>query len=111
MSAHHLRAASTLAALAVVACGCTVSAEVTSGTPTPSTVPASSIASDTAKRLAEKFGAEPDSVVCAGGLRREVGATQRCTLTKDGDELGMTITATAVNGDGSVDYDVKVDER
>ena len=62
------------------------------------------------EQLEAKFKAKADSLVCDGGLRGEVGATQRCLLTAGDTKLGVTVTATAVDGD-NVKYDVKVDDE
>lgn len=61
-------------------------------------------------QLETKFKAKADSVVCDGGLRGEVGSTQRCLLTAGSTKVGVTVTATSVDGD-NVKYDIVVDDK
>jgi Domain of unknown function (DUF4333) len=62
------------------------------------------------QKLEAQAGAEADSVVCEGDLPAKVDATQRCVLTADGTEYGVTVTATSVDGD-NVKFDAKVDDE
>ncbi|GAB3410793.1 DUF4333 domain-containing protein [Flindersiella endophytica] len=60
--------------------------------------------------LAKQVGQTPDSIDCPGDLTGKTGTTMRCTLKAGGDELGLTVTVTGVEG-STVKYDVKVDEQ
>lgn len=60
--------------------------------------------------LAKQVGQTPDSIDCPGDLTGKTGTTMHCTLKAGGDELGLTVTVTGVEG-STVKYDVKVDEQ
>ncbi|MBU9762936.1 DUF4333 domain-containing protein [Mycobacterium sp. TNTM28] len=62
------------------------------------------------EKLEAQVGAKADSVDCDGDLEGKVGATQRCVLTAGGTKMGVTVTATSVEGD-NVKFDVKVDDK
>ncbi|MFE9645066.1 DUF4333 domain-containing protein [Streptomyces sp. NPDC006365] len=49
-------------------------------------------------------------VTCAEHLPARVGATIRCQVTTDSDTIGVTVTATAVNGT-RVSYNLKADSK
>ncbi|WP_218146250.1 DUF4333 domain-containing protein [Geodermatophilus ruber] len=75
----------------------------------------SSIASDdlatrTADLLEEEVGVRPD-ISCDEDLPAEVDATTRCLLTDEetGEEYGVTITVTAVDG-SDAEIDIAVDD-
>ncbi|GAA1008432.1 DUF4333 domain-containing protein [Nocardiopsis tropica] len=59
--------------------------------------------------LAKEVGVTPDSVVCDGPLKAEIGRSQRCVINKGGGSIGMTATITNVQGD-EAKWDVKVDD-
>ncbi len=62
-------------------------------------------------RLEEQVGQRPESVDCPGDLEGALDAEVRCTLvTKDGQEYGVTLTVTSVEGD-NVKFDVQVDDQ
>ncbi|WP_017595962.1 DUF4333 domain-containing protein [Nocardiopsis potens] len=73
-------------------------------------VPADEVAQQAATVLEEQVGQAPDDLTCPEDLPAEVGASIRCELTAGGDTLGVTVTATSVDG-GDVGFDVKVDEQ
>ncbi|WP_017538411.1 DUF4333 domain-containing protein [Nocardiopsis halophila] len=73
-------------------------------------VPADEVARQAAAVLEEEVGQTPDDLTCPEDLPAEVGASIRCDLTAGGQTLGVTITATAVEGT-NVDFDVVVDEQ
>ncbi|WP_026123575.1 DUF4333 domain-containing protein [Nocardiopsis chromatogenes] len=119
-------AASGLGVLAVLlAAGCSFSASVGDMEPVGSpdagqeggqesggeaaAVSADEVARQASDVLAETTGQTPDSLTCPEDLPAEVGASIRCELTADGQTLGVTVTATAVEGT-NVDFDVVVDE-
>lgn len=76
----------------------------------PAAVPADEVARQAAAVLEEQVGQAPDDLTCPEDLPAEVGASIRCDLTAGGRILGVTITATAVEGT-NVDFDVVVDEQ
>lgn len=68
-----------------------------------------SLESSVKDTLAKQVGQTPDSIDCPGDLTGKTGTTMRCTLKAGGDELGLTVTVTGVEGN-TVKYDIKVDE-
>ncbi|MFF1531131.1 DUF4333 domain-containing protein [Cellulomonas sp. NPDC058312] len=60
-------------------------------------------------RLAEQVGQEPDAVDCPDALEAKEGAEVRCVLTSGGSSIGLTVTATAVDGD-DVSLGIQVDD-
>lgn len=97
----HRAAAGLLAALFVAGCSVSVGGD--------KRVSRDEVAEKASGALAAKVGKQPDDVLCKDDLKAEVGATVRCELTVDGRKLGMTVTATAVDGD-NVKMDFKVDD-
>ncbi|UUU26335.1 DUF4333 domain-containing protein [Streptomyces sp. DSM 40750] len=67
------------------------------------------VAQTIADKLAADTGKRPDRVTCPEHLPARVGATIRCELTAGSDTLGVTVTATSVNGK-RVNYNFKVDD-
>lgn len=67
------------------------------------------VAKQASAALGKQVGREPDDVTCEDGLKAEVGATIRCTLTDGGKKQGMTVTAKSVDGK-KVNMDFKVDD-
>jgi hypothetical protein len=67
------------------------------------------VAQTIADKLAADTGKRPDRVTCPEHLPARVGATIRCELTAGSDTLGVTVTATSVNGK-QVNYTFKVDD-
>lgn len=72
-------------------------------------VPEEDVEEQVSNVLAETVGQAPDEVDCPDDLPAEVGAEMRCTLTADGESIGLTVTVTSVEGN-NVNFDVKVDE-
>ncbi|SDT65957.1 protein of unknown function [Jiangella sp. DSM 45060] len=61
------------------------------------------------KQLMEEQSGQPvDSVGCDGDLAGEVDASVRCTATVAGEEVGLTVTTTDVDGN-DVRYEVRND--
>ena len=60
--------------------------------------------------LEKQVGHRPDKIDCAGDLKAKEGKKMRCTLTAGGDDLGVTVTVTEVEGT-TVNFNVEVDER
>ncbi|MFE2643185.1 DUF4333 domain-containing protein [Streptomyces nigra] len=67
------------------------------------------VAQTISDKLAANTGKRPDRVTCPEHLPARVGATIRCQLTAGSDTLGVTVTATSVNGN-QVNYNFKVDD-
>ncbi|MEU6846069.1 DUF4333 domain-containing protein [Streptomyces sp. NPDC046716] len=67
------------------------------------------VAQTISDELAASTGRRPSRVTCPAHLPARVGATIRCDLTAGSDTLGVTVTATAVNGK-RVNYSIKVDD-
>ena len=59
--------------------------------------------------LAETVGRAPDDVECPDRLAARVGAEVRCTLRDGETAYGVTVRATAVDGD-DVRFDIQVDQ-
>lgn len=71
-------------------------------------VPKDKLATVVKEKLEKKANAKADSVTCDGDLKAEKGATQHCVLTVEGSKLGVTVTATGVDG-SDVQFDAVVD--
>ena len=82
--------------LLATACGADVIAE-------------SDVEEQTKTQLAATVGQTPDDVDCPDDLEAKEGASMRCTLTAGGDEIGVTVTVTSVDGD-TAKFDIEVDE-
>ncbi|MEV0776614.1 DUF4333 domain-containing protein [Streptomyces sp. NPDC050433] len=67
------------------------------------------VAQTISDKLAADTGKRPDRVTCPEHLPARVGATIRCELTAGSDTLGVTVTATAINGN-QVNYNFKVND-
>ncbi|MEI7056250.1 DUF4333 domain-containing protein [Nocardioides sp. CCNWLW239] len=61
-------------------------------------------------QLEKMAGQRPDEVDCPGDLKAEVGADIRCKLYAGGEEIGLTVTVTSVDGTDAK-YEIQVDER
>ena len=89
-----------LAALALLLTGCSQGV----------TVQEDELEKELTSQLEATVGKAPDDVDCPGDLEGKEGTEMRCTLTAGGDELGMTVTVTGVDGK-NVDFDFAVDEQ
>ncbi|WP_340539795.1 DUF4333 domain-containing protein [Nocardioides sp. GXZ039] len=74
----------------------------------PSSIAASKVEEEVKAELTELAGVAPDDVACVD-LPAEVDASIRCTVSRDGEEIGATVTVTSVDG-GDVEFDIQVDE-
>jgi hypothetical protein len=81
----------------------------TTAVATDGTVPADQVAQQSAAALEATVGQAPEDFSCSQGLPAEVGAEIRCNLVDGGTNYGVTVTATAVDGD-NVQWDVVVDD-
>lgn len=97
-NARRAGAASVLAVVALLS-ACSTTVEVSKDT----------LAATVKEKLEKSVGAPADSVTCDGPLKGEKGATQHCVLTAEGAKLGVTVTATGVDGK-NVQFDAVVDD-
>ncbi|MBB5786780.1 DUF4333 domain-containing protein [Jiangella mangrovi] len=101
MSAHRLAATFAAAALAVAALsGCSALSD--------RSVPRDDLQDAVKQLMEEQSGQAVESVTCDGDLPGEVDATVHCTATVDGETVGLTVTATDVDGN-DVRYEVRND--
>jgi hypothetical protein len=91
--------------LALTLSGCSFSAGI--GTVR---VTADDLEDQVTEQLTEYAGQAPDDVVCPDALPAEEGAEVRCTLTAGADRLGVTVTATEVDGT-DVRLGIQVDDE
>lgn len=92
-----------LAALALALTGCSALTE--------QSVPADDLEQGVAKLLEEQVGQPVESVECEDDLAAEPDSEVRCQLeATDGTTIGLTVTATSVDGD-EVNYEINVDEE
>ncbi|WP_019164895.1 DUF4333 domain-containing protein [Mycobacteroides abscessus] len=78
--------------------------------PTVKTFSKEKIEQSTKERIEKRLGRTVDSLVCDGPIEREVGATQRCVLSDEGQKAGVTLTVTKVE-DGKVDFNWEIDDH
>ncbi|TDC53744.1 DUF4333 domain-containing protein [Jiangella ureilytica] len=71
-------------------------------------VPESDLETAVKQLMEEQSGHPVESVTCDGDLPGEVDASVRCTATVDGETVGLTVTATDVDGN-DVRYEVRTD--
>jgi hypothetical protein len=101
MSGPRFAAALAAAALAVAALsGCSVLGD--------RSVPKSDLETAVKQLMEEQSGHAVESVTCDGDLPGEVDASVRCTATVGGETVGLTVTATDVDGN-DVRYEVRSD--
>ena len=74
-------------------------------------LPAEDVAARAEQALEEQVGVRPE-ITCPEDLAEEVGAETRCTWTAGDDptEYGLTITVTAVDGDGA-EFEIELDRQ
>lgn len=103
-----LVAASATVALA----GCSVSfgTEADAVGETAGSLPAAQVAKRVSDNLAAQVGSPPDEVECPASLPAEVGAYLRCSLTHDGQTLGIDVSVTGVDANGEITFDLQVDD-
>jgi hypothetical protein len=93
-------------ALALATCALAVSCSAGS---TP-TVRESTLEKTVYDRMTDYAGQSPDRVDCPGGLEGEKGKIQRCTLYAGGDQVGVTVTVTSVDGT-DVKFEIEADDE
>lgn len=71
-------------------------------------VPKSDLETAVKQLMEEQSGHPVESVTCDGDLPGEVDASVHCTSTVDGETVGLTVTATDVDGN-DVRYEVRSD--
>ena len=79
------------------------------GDSTP-TVKQADVEKEVSTQLEKQVGQAPDDISCPGDLKGKVGTKMRCTLTAGGDELGVSVNVTSVDGD-NVKFDIQVDQE
>lgn len=62
-------------------------------------VPASDIEDTMTTEMESTYGVEVSDASCDGGLAAEEGETTDCTVTVDGEEIDVLVTADSVDGD------------
>ena len=80
----------------------------TEASPPGATVDEIALEKRVATLLEQQVGQKPDNIDCPGDLTGKVGETMECTLTAGADQLGVTVTVTAVN-ESTVDFDIEVE--
>lgn len=73
------------------------------------TISKSELEQQASTALESAVGTAPDAVTCPGDLEATVGASTKCTVTAEGEELGATLTVTEVDG-SNAKFDVKIDQ-
>ena len=58
--------------------------------------------------LTEQVGIEAPPITCPGDLDATVGAEMTCTLSDGETAYDVKVTVTAINDDGTADFDVQV---
>jgi hypothetical protein len=93
--------------LLAVAAGCMAltGCSVSVGGSTEKSVASTDVADQISSKVNEKAGHKPDSVTCPGDLKAEVGATLDCQMTDDGQNYGVNVTVTSVDG-AKVNFDI-----
>ena len=75
-----------------------------------SAVNSSDVEKQISSELEKQIGQAPDSVNCPNDLKAEKGAEERCTLTADGEDYGVSVKVTKVDG-SDVSFDISVDDK
>lgn len=70
----------------------------------------SSVEQEVSAELEQQVGVAPDDLSCPDDLVGRVGEELRCVLTAGSDQLGVTVTVTAVEG-AEIRFDVQVDQE
>jgi hypothetical protein len=91
--------------LALTLSGCSFSAGVGTARVAPE-----ELETTVTEQLTEYAGQAPDDVECPDALPVELDAEVRCTLTAGADRLGVTVTATKVDGT-DVKLGIQVDDE
>jgi hypothetical protein len=72
-------------------------------------VPADQVAVQSAAQLEAAVGQSPEDFSCSQDLPAQVGAEIRCNLVDGGQNYGVTVTTTSVEG-SNVEWDILVDD-
>ena len=75
-----------------------------------SKVSSSDVEAQISSALEAEVGVAPDSVTCSNDLDAEVGATERCELSVEGETYGVTVEVTSVEDDVAA-FDIEVDQE
>jgi hypothetical protein len=68
------------------------------------------LAGEVSKQLASGAGHAPESLTCPEDLPAKVGSTTTCKLSDSGENYGVKVTVTKVDG-SDVKFDIKVDDE
>jgi hypothetical protein len=68
------------------------------------------VAQQVSDQLAQQVGFAPESVTCPGPLEGIVGTEMRCVLIDSGENYGVTVTVTKIEGT-NVNFNIKVDDE
>src|SRR5690242_10108776 len=72
---------------------------------TQATVAKADVAEQISTKVNEKAGHKPQSVTCPDDLKATVGASLDCQMTDDGQNYGVNVTVTSVDG-SKVNFDI-----
>ena len=75
-----------------------------------SSVESSDVEEQISQQLEKQIGQAPDDVKCPNDLDAKEGAEERCTLTVEGQEFGVSVKVTKVDGN-DVNFDISVDDE
>ena len=74
------------------------------------TIDKDKVSKEVSDQLEGEVGRAPESVICPGDLKGEVGATMRCKLDDGGETYGVEVKVTEVDGN-NVKFDIQVDDE
>jgi Domain of unknown function (DUF4333) len=74
------------------------------------TVDKNQVAKAISDKVTPQLGTRPDSVTCPDNLKGVEGATLRCQLATGGNNYGVNVTVTGVDG-GTVNYHFEVEDQ
>ena len=72
-------------------------------------LPRAKVEQEVSDQLTASVGSRPDSITCPGDLDGALGTTMRCVLASQGEQIGLTVTVTSVEGT-NVRFKIKVDD-
>jgi hypothetical protein len=77
---------------------------------TETVVDKAALAKEVSSQLASSAGRAPESVDCPEDVTAKAGVTTTCTLSDAGENYGVKVTITSVEGT-DVKFDIKVDDK
>jgi Domain of unknown function (DUF4333) len=75
----------------------------------PKVVTKQDVAEQIKKKLKDANGNPPQSVTCPDDLKPTVGSKLKCTMTMQGQQVGVEVTVTSVDG-SNVNFDMAADD-